>query len=78
MVQRAASTAVLRLVIAAALHAQTVAITHVEVIDTAGGAARHDAGRMADMALLDGNPLSDIRNTRRIAAVFAGGAKIRT
>jgi imidazolonepropionase-like amidohydrolase len=31
------------------------------------------AGRLADVVLLDANPLEDIRNTRRIAGVFAGG-----
>lgn len=31
------------------------------------------AGRLADLVLLDANPLGDIRNTQRIAAVVAGG-----
>jgi imidazolonepropionase-like amidohydrolase len=30
-------------------------------------------GKVADLVLLDANPLDDIRNTRRIAAVVAGG-----
>jgi hypothetical protein len=30
-------------------------------------------GKLADLLLLDANPLDDIRNTRRIAAVFANG-----
>jgi imidazolonepropionase-like amidohydrolase len=30
-------------------------------------------GKLADAVLLDGDPLADIRNTRRIAAVFANG-----
>lgn len=30
-------------------------------------------GKMADLVLLDANPVEDIRNTRRIAAVFANG-----
>jgi imidazolonepropionase-like amidohydrolase len=30
-------------------------------------------GKIADLVLLDANPLSDIRNTRRIAAVVANG-----
>ena len=30
-------------------------------------------GRIADLVLLDANPLEDIRNTRRIAAVIFGG-----
>lgn len=32
-----------------------------------------ERGRMADLVLLEGNPLEDIRNTRRIAAVVLGG-----
>jgi imidazolonepropionase-like amidohydrolase len=31
------------------------------------------AGYQADLVLLDANPLADIRNTRRIAAVVAAG-----
>ena len=31
------------------------------------------AGKIADLVLLDGNPLNDIRNTRRIRAVVANG-----
>ncbi len=31
------------------------------------------AGKLADLVLLDANPLDDIRNTRRIAAVVANG-----
>jgi imidazolonepropionase-like amidohydrolase len=31
------------------------------------------AGKLADLVLLDGNPLEDIRNTRRISAVVANG-----
>lgn len=32
-----------------------------------------EAGKRADLLLLDGDPLTDIGNTRRIAAVIAGG-----
>jgi imidazolonepropionase-like amidohydrolase len=32
-----------------------------------------EKGKIADLVLLDANPLDDIRNTRRIAAVFANG-----
>ena len=32
-----------------------------------------EKGRIADLVLLDANPLEDIRNTRRIAAVVANG-----
>lgn len=42
-----------------------------------------EPGKLADLVLLDENPLTDIRNTRKIAAVFVNGkwlekAKIRT
>ena len=36
-----------------------------------------DRAKVADLVLLEGNPLDDIRNTRRIAAVIVGGALIR-
>jgi hypothetical protein len=32
-----------------------------------------EEGKLADLVMLDANPLSDIRNTRKIAAVFARG-----
>ena len=32
-----------------------------------------EAGKRADLVLLDGDPLADITNTRRIAAVVGGG-----
>ena len=35
------------------------------------------AGKVADLVLLDANPLDDIRNTQRIAAVVAGGKLLR-
>lgn len=35
------------------------------------------AGKLADLVLLDANPLDDIRNTRRIAAVVIGGRLLR-
>jgi imidazolonepropionase-like amidohydrolase len=35
-----------------------------------------EAGKLADMVLLDANPLDDIRNTRRIARVIKGGRVI--
>jgi Amidohydrolase family len=40
------------------------------MLDSAGTIA---AGKLADLVLLDANPLLDIRNTRRIVAVVAGG-----
>lgn len=35
-----------------------------------------DPGRAADFVLVDGNPLTDIRHTRRIVAVFRGGISL--
>lgn len=32
-----------------------------------------EAGKIADLVVLDANPLEDIRNTQRIRAVLAGG-----
>ena len=32
-----------------------------------------EVGKIADLVLLEANPLADIRNTRRIAAVIDGG-----
>jgi imidazolonepropionase-like amidohydrolase len=32
-----------------------------------------EKGKLADLVLLDANPLDDIRNTQKIAAVFVNG-----
>ena len=32
-----------------------------------------ETGKLADLVLLDANPLTDIRNTRRISGVMANG-----
>jgi len=40
------------------------------MLDSLGTVA---AGKLADLLLLDANPLRDIRNTRRISAVVANG-----
>ncbi len=32
-----------------------------------------ETGKLADLALLDANPLDDIRNTQKISAVVLGG-----
>ena len=45
-----------------------------EIADTLGTVER---GKLADLVLLDANPLEDIRNTRRIRAVIADGRLYR-
>jgi len=35
-----------------------------------------EAGKRADLVVLDANPLADIRNTRRIVAVVRGGVVV--
>jgi len=42
-------------------------------LGTADSIGRVDSGYVADLVLLDGNPLSDIHNTRRIAGVIRAG-----
>jgi imidazolonepropionase-like amidohydrolase len=43
---------------------------YLEMLDSAGTV---EQGKLADLVLLDANPLKDIRNTRRIAGVVANG-----
>jgi imidazolonepropionase-like amidohydrolase len=53
------------------LRAATLEPAHyLGMLDSAGTVA---AGKLADLVLLDADPLRDIRNTRRIAAVMANG-----
>jgi imidazolonepropionase-like amidohydrolase len=57
-----------------ALQAATInAATFLAMADSVGTV---QAGKVADLVLLDGDPLADIANTRRISAVVVGGRLI--
>lgn len=47
--------------------AEAIGLTDVGVLTT---------GKRADFLVLDGNPLDDIKNTRRISSVYLGGAQL--
>ena len=53
---------------------QAATVTPALYADRAHDHGAIDAGRVADIVLLDADPLQDIRNTRRIHAVVFGGA----
>lgn len=48
-----------------------------ELLGVAERTGTIDVGKDADLVLLDGDPLADIRNTRRIVAVVRGGVIVR-
>jgi imidazolonepropionase-like amidohydrolase len=54
-----------------ALRAATIAPARFFECDDTMGTV--EAGKLADLVMLDANPLADIRNTRKIAAVFSRG-----
>jgi imidazolonepropionase-like amidohydrolase len=56
---------------AEALRAAT--LTAAEALGLAGELGVIAPGALADLVLLDGNPLDDIRYLRRVRAVLAGG-----
>jgi imidazolonepropionase-like amidohydrolase len=59
---------------AAALRAATLEPAH--YLGAADSLGTVEAGKVADLVLLDGNPLVDIRNTSRIAAIVLRGRLI--
>jgi imidazolonepropionase-like amidohydrolase len=55
----------------AALQAAT--LNPARFLDAADSLGAVEPGKVADLVLLDADPLTDIRNTARIRAVIAGG-----
>jgi imidazolonepropionase-like amidohydrolase len=47
-----------------------------DLLGIADRAGTVDVGKDADLVLLDGDPLADIRTTRRIVAVIRGGVLV--
>jgi imidazolonepropionase-like amidohydrolase len=52
---------------------QTATVNPARVLGMADSLGTIEAGKLADLVLLDANPLADIANTRRIRAVVADG-----
>ncbi|MGH9368552.1 MAG: amidohydrolase family protein [Thermoanaerobaculia bacterium] len=52
---------------------QAATLTPARFLGKAGDFGAVESGKLADLVLLDANPLDDIRNTQRIAAVVVGG-----
>ena len=52
---------------------QAATLTPAKVLNKANDLGTVEKGKLADLMLLDGNPLDDIRNTQRISAVILNG-----
>lgn len=50
--------------------------TNAELLGIADKTGTIEAGKQADLVLLDGNPLDDIRNTQKIAAIWHDGRRV--
>jgi hypothetical protein len=53
---------------------RTATLNPAKFLDAADSFGNVHAGLLADLVLLDADPLADIRNARRVQAVFTGGA----
>ncbi len=56
---------------------QAATLNPAKILNRAGDLGAIEAGKVADLVLLDGDPLQDIHNTQRIAAVIVGGKLLR-
>jgi imidazolonepropionase-like amidohydrolase len=52
---------------------QAATLTPARVMGAADSLGTVEAGKLADLVLLDADPLADIANTRRVHAVVANG-----
>ena len=56
---------------------QTATLNPARVLEMADSLGSIEPGKLADLVLLDANPLEDIRNTQQIRAVIADGRLYR-
>jgi imidazolonepropionase-like amidohydrolase len=56
---------------------QTATLNPARVLDMTDSLGTVEAGKLADLVLLDADPLADIRNTQKIRAVVANGRLYR-
>ena len=56
---------------------QAATITSAKVVGKSNELGSIEVGKIADLVLLDANPLDDIHNTQKIAAVIVGGRLLR-
>jgi imidazolonepropionase-like amidohydrolase len=56
---------------------QTATVNPTRVLEKADSLGTIEPGKLADLVLVDANPLEDIRNTQKIRAVVADGRLYR-